>query len=468
MIISTGGFGADFSDNSLLSEVYPEWKHLKAWDDVKELPNLLDLPTTNGDHCSGDGIKLAMSMGAGTCDMEAVQVHPTGLVDPEEPDAKVRFLAAEALRGVGGILLDKDGQRFADDLGKRDYVSGRMWNNVGPFQNGNAFALVLNGAASDEIGWHCKHYESRGLMKHYSSGEELAAAIGCTVEQLRASFGDYNKAHETGDDKFGKKYFHNMPMKFDDHFYMAQVGPVIHYTMGGIEANEHAECTRPDGSVIPGLFAAGEVMGGIHGKNRLGGNSLLDCVVYGRVSGASASKYLLSNISAGAVSGGVVGGAAGRVQRIGQHLDPEAFGVTISQGGVSTTVSVSPGSQNMSLDISWSGEGAAPTVTTNAGVAAAAAPAEEAAAVEEPAAGPNPDTPMSFDEVQKHTAEDDCWLVVEGKVYDLTEFLPDHPGGKKAPLIYAGKDATEEFMMLHKPEIIDKYAKQYQVGVIEE
>ena len=62
-------------------------------------------------------------------DLEKVQVHPTGLVDPNEPDAKVKFLAAEALRGVGGLLLDNEGQRFADELGHRDYVTGKMWEN---------------------------------------------------------------------------------------------------------------------------------------------------------------------------------------------------------------------------------------------------------------------------------------------------------------------------------------------------
>ena len=86
-------------------------------------------PTTNGDHCTGDGHKMAMSIGAKGIDMEKVQVHPTGLVDPKEPDAKVKFLAAEALRGVGGLLLDNTGNRFVDELQHRDYVTGKMWEN---------------------------------------------------------------------------------------------------------------------------------------------------------------------------------------------------------------------------------------------------------------------------------------------------------------------------------------------------
>lgn len=97
------------------------------------------------------------SIGAGLYDAHAVQVHPTGIVNPADPDAKVKFLAAEALRGAGALLLDNQGHRFADELGKRDYVSGRMWSvNKAPYR------LVLNSAASAQIAWHCEHYASRG------------------------------------------------------------------------------------------------------------------------------------------------------------------------------------------------------------------------------------------------------------------------------------------------------------------
>jgi succinate dehydrogenase/fumarate reductase flavoprotein subunit len=75
-----------------------------------------------------------------------------GLVDVKDPNAKVKFLAAEALRGVGGLLLTADGERFADELGHRDYVTGQMWKHKGPFR------LVLNSKAGNEIAWHCKVY----------------------------------------------------------------------------------------------------------------------------------------------------------------------------------------------------------------------------------------------------------------------------------------------------------------------
>ena len=116
VILATGGYAADFTEDSLLKKYRPEF-----W----------ELPTTNGDHCTGDGHKIAISVGASAIDMEKVQVHPTGLVDPNEPGAKVKFLAAEALRGVGGLLFNSEGKRFVDELQHRDYVTGKIWEQRG-------------------------------------------------------------------------------------------------------------------------------------------------------------------------------------------------------------------------------------------------------------------------------------------------------------------------------------------------
>merc|ERR1712151_1218803 len=170
VIFASGGFGADFGADSLLAMYRPD---------------LLHLPTTNGEHCTGDAIKLGEAIGATTIDLEWVQVHPTGLVKPDEPDAKVKFLAAEALRGVGGLVFDANGRRFANELGRRDYVTGEMWKNTPPFR------LVLNKAASDEIHWHCKHYTGRGVMKFYASGEELAKDMGISLSQLEKTHDEH-------------------------------------------------------------------------------------------------------------------------------------------------------------------------------------------------------------------------------------------------------------------------------------
>jgi succinate dehydrogenase/fumarate reductase flavoprotein subunit len=147
------------------------------------------------------------------------------LVDPKEPNAKWKFLAAEALRGVGGIMLDKDGNRFCDELGHRDYVTGEMWKKKGPFR------LVLNGASSREIEWHCKHYVGRGLMKYYTDGASLARDMGISPKKLEETFAKYNEIAKSGKCPFGKKYFQNAPYRMDDIFHVAIITPVLHFTM---------------------------------------------------------------------------------------------------------------------------------------------------------------------------------------------------------------------------------------------
>merc|ERR1712032_1007476 len=230
-------------------------------------------------------------------------------------DAKIKFLAAEALRGVGGLVLDAEGNRFANELGRRDYVTGEMWKNKPPFR------LCLNKAASDEIHWHCKHYTGRGVMKYYKSGEELAKDMGIPVSVLEETHeAHYQAAKKTEKDPdggswpaypsgkswdeasgktgSGKKFYHNIipgsSVKAEP-FYVAIITPVIHYCMGGLEIDTDSAVLNAQGQAIPGLYAAGEVAGGVHGNNRLGGNSLLDCVVFGRVAGAAATKYMLGN-----------------------------------------------------------------------------------------------------------------------------------------------------------------------------
>merc|ERR1711912_168092 len=297
VIWASGGFGADFGQDSLLAMYRPD---------------LLHLPTTNGEHCTGDGIKLGEKIGAKTIDLEWVQVHPTGLVKPDDADAKIKFLAAEALRGVGGLILDKDGKRFANELGRRDYVTGEMWKNKAPFR------LALNKAASDEIIWHCKHYTGRGVMKYYQSGAALAKDMGVDLQVLIDTHQQHFEAAKktekdpeggpfpaypsgktwdepSGKTGSGKKFFHNIipgSALPTEPFYVAIITPVIHYCMGGLQCTVDAECIDSKGQVIPGLYVAGEAAGGIHGNNRLGGNSLLDCVVFGRVAAKAACKYI--------------------------------------------------------------------------------------------------------------------------------------------------------------------------------
>merc|ERR1711992_218126 len=297
VVFASGGFGADFGSDSLLAMYRPD---------------LLHLPTTNGEHCTGDAIKMGEAIGAATIDLEWVQVHPTGLVKPDDPDAKIKFLAAEALRGVGGLVIDANGNRFANELGRRDYVTGEMWKNKPPFR------LCLNKAASEEIHWHCKHYTGRGVMRFYETGEALAKDMGVPLSTLEATHDAHLQAAKntekdpdggpwpaypsgkswdeaSGKTGSGKKFYHNIipgsAVKTEE-FYVAIITPVIHYCMGGLEIDTDSAVYGENGNIIPGLYAAGEVAGGVHGNNRLGGNSLLDCVVFGRVAAKAACKCM--------------------------------------------------------------------------------------------------------------------------------------------------------------------------------
>ena len=173
VIFASGGFGADFNNNSLL---------------VQYRPDLLHLPTINGEHCTGGAIKMGEAIGAKTIDLEWVQVHPTGLVKFDDPDAKIKFLAAEALSGVGGLVFDALGNRFVSELGRWDYVTGEMWKIKPPFR------LALNKAASDEIIWHCKHCTGRGMMKFYESSATLAQDMGVSVSMMVESVEAYYQA----------------------------------------------------------------------------------------------------------------------------------------------------------------------------------------------------------------------------------------------------------------------------------
>ena len=462
VIICTGGFGADFSKTSLLAQVSSEWDKLDAWgtgsraakqSGGKKVPSpfLLDLPTTNGVHCSGDGIKLAIGAGAGTLDLHCVQIHPTGLIDPEEPNAKVKFLAAEALRGSGAIILDRDGKRFCDELGKRDYVTGRMWlHGKAPYR------LCLNSAAAKLIMWHCEHYEGRGLMKKMT-GAELAKACKVSAQQLQQEFDVYNKAAQNpGTDRWDKKFFECVPVMANDSFYVAEITPVIHYCMGGVDANHNSEVLRAtDKSVIQGLWVAGEAQGGVHGVNRLGGSSLLDCVVYGRVAGRNAAKYQFSKVISGG-AGALPGGAS--LDGISIKVSPTDKSVTVSWGpakaGAIADAPAAPqedGPKEVDPNQAFYGTGNKPAAAGQAAPKAAAKPAAKT---------------YAMDEIAKHNSKKDCWVVLHNKVFAITPFLDEHPGGSKAIMLYAGKDATKEFDMLHKIEIIDKYAMDYYIGEV--
>jgi len=274
VLLATGGYSNDkVGDDALLN---------------KFAPHLAKFATTNTKGTTGDGHKLAFGLGAGAVDMQRVQVHPTGFINPEDETAGTKTLAAELLRGAGGILLTRSGERFANELGTRDYVSARM-QEMDPEKLD--FVLLLNEKGANEANKHVPLYMKKNLMTKFDSLADLAtwmASRGDATEAvLRATLEGYNANAVVGRDVFNKTFFANVPFDLSGPFYAGRVTPVVHYTMGGVKVDSEGRVLRPDGSRVDGLFAAGEIIGGVHGKNRLGGNALTECAVFGRLVGAS-------------------------------------------------------------------------------------------------------------------------------------------------------------------------------------
>ncbi|KAL4452364.1 hypothetical protein ABPG75_008026 [Micractinium tetrahymenae] len=267
VVLATGGFGAS---SQLLK---------------KYAPQVAELPTTNGPWAQGEGLAMAEQAGAVLMQLDQVQVHPTGFVDPADPSSGTKFLAPEKLRGVGGILLNREGHRFVDELSTRD----RVTRNITAQPQSQAW-LLLGSAAAAQFGPALGFYLSKSLFTKHDSLAASAAHMGVPAETLAAEVEAYNAAAAAGSDQFGKTVF---PATIEpaEPVHVALITPVVHYTMGGVAINPEAQALDANGVPVPGLFAAGEVAGGVHGANRLGGNSLLECVVFGRRAGANAAAF---------------------------------------------------------------------------------------------------------------------------------------------------------------------------------
>ncbi|CAJ1431119.1 unnamed protein product [Effrenium voratum] len=280
VVLTAGGYANDHGESSLLE---------------RHVPELSKLPTTNGPFATGDVIKavIKQEIGVKTTLMDKVQIHPTGFIEAAQPHFHTKFLAPEALRGCGALLLCK-GKRFANELGRRDYLTKAMFDHCEPLfgDAGNplAAALLLTEEAVEKYGKGAMgFYQFKGLVEEVGTVKSAAEKMGVTAAELEATLEQYNEAADRGSDEFGKTVF---PVRFPAgaRLFLAFVTPSLHYCMGGLAINERAEVLREDQQVLPGLFAAGEVTGGVHGHNRLGGNSLLECVVFGRLAGRHAAE----------------------------------------------------------------------------------------------------------------------------------------------------------------------------------
>jgi fumarate reductase flavoprotein subunit len=257
VVLATGGFGA----NNELAASY--------------VPGLAGFATTNQPGATGDGIRLARALGAALVDMDQIQTHPTYAPDGGE-------MVTEAVRGNGAIIVNKAGRRIGNELATRDVMSADILA-----QEGKVAYLVFDTSIRKSLA-AIESYVKAGFVMEAATPEALAALIGGEPAVLAATVARYNGfVAAKQDEEFGRA---DMPRALvQAPYYAIKVTPAIHHTMGGVKIDVSARVMGEDGAAIPGLFAAGEVTGGVHGGNRLGGNALSDIVTFGRIAGENAA-----------------------------------------------------------------------------------------------------------------------------------------------------------------------------------
>lgn len=259
VVLATGGFGANL-------DMVASYK-----------PELKGFMTTNAPGIQGQGIAMATAIGAATVDMDQIQIHPT-------VEANTSALITEGLRGDGAILVNANGERFTDEVSTRDKVSAAEIAQPGSFS-----WLIVDQAMADASNV-IQGYITKGYTKQGATYEELAKEIEVDPATFAATMEKWNGCVEAKTDAdFGRTSFAN-PLNTAP-YYAIKVSAGVHHTMGGVVINSSTEVLKEDGSVIPGLFAAGEVTGGVHGANRLGGTAVADFVVFGRIAGSSAAAF---------------------------------------------------------------------------------------------------------------------------------------------------------------------------------
>ncbi len=259
VILATGGFGANL-------DMVTQYK-----------PELAGFMTTNAAGAQGQGIEMATAIGAGTVDMDQIQIHPT-------VEANTAALITEGLRGDGAILVNANGERFIDEVGTRDVVSAAEIAQPGSYS-----WLIVDQAMADASSV-IQGYIKKGYTKTGATYEELAKELDVDPATFANTMETWNSYVEAKNDPdFGRTSFAN-PLN-NGPYYAIKVTAGVHHTMGGVTINSATEVLKEDGTVIPGLFAAGEVTGGVHGANRLGGTAVADFVVFGRIAGESAANY---------------------------------------------------------------------------------------------------------------------------------------------------------------------------------
>lgn len=259
VVVTTGGFGAN---QKMIA---------------KYRPDLKDYVTTNAAGSTGDGIEMISALGGALVDMDKIQIHPTVF-------QKTGYLVSESIRGEGAILVNKEGKRFFNEMDTRDKVSAAELKQDGKY----AYAIFGEGT-KDKVK-AVDQYISKDMVVEADNVEELAKKLDIKPEELNATVTKWNKAvADKKDSEFGRTT--GMTNDISGKVYAIKVAPGIHHTMAGVKINTQTQVLKEDGQPIKGLYAAGEVTGGLHGGNRIGGNAVADIIIFGHQAGQESAKY---------------------------------------------------------------------------------------------------------------------------------------------------------------------------------
>ena len=259
LVLAAGGFGAN---QELVSRYDPGLKGFASTNRRSVSTGECMLMTRAVFNAEIDGINY-------------IQIHPTVYAFEGKNE-----LISEGVRATGAILVNQDGERFVEELERRNIVAQSILKQKG----GYAFLITDNNLKHSKV----DGYKRKGLIQVADTLEELALKQGIDSIRLTETVSRYNSYVTAGKDADFQR--RNLPGKIEiPPYYIIKVTPAVHHCTGGLMINTKAQVIDVWKQVIPGLFAAGEITGGIHGTNRLGGNAILECIVFGRIAGYNAA-----------------------------------------------------------------------------------------------------------------------------------------------------------------------------------
>lgn len=262
IIVASGGYGADVSFRSIQDPRLDQ-----------------TIQTTNKPFATAEVLKSALKTGAASVQLSQIQLG--AWASPDEPGFGHGPLFADYILFQYGVILDPHtGRRFVNELGDRKQSADAI------LRIGHPCIGIADDKAVKYAGWDISKAIKNGVVKTYDSLENLATSYAMDAQALQRSVDRYNLFVQKGlDEDFRKPIVDNAWPIEKPPFYAMRLWPKVHFTMGGLSVNEKAQVLDFNGQTIVGLYAAGEVVGGVHGASRLGSCAVTECIVFGRIAG---------------------------------------------------------------------------------------------------------------------------------------------------------------------------------------